>query len=297
MAMVNNYHQELVIVTMKSSNAELVAQLEEATAGLLFPTENYYCFKTFVWEVAEELTLEKLLQSAGIVKRVEIDDFLQFISLAEAIATESKNKYVNLFKILQKSLESIEILRISISGETEDLGEYETFYLIIGKTQAGDWIGISPKIDAESSARRSDILLLDSSVLVRENTLALVTELENMLPGLEFPVVQYYVKDKIENFLIETAENRELLIDKILHSLEFVKTCAFKKFSDYYSPIRDEDEEVDFEKVKRLDRILQSNLTNIREYVIGGMAIYYLYDIGQTQGGDWIGVSTIAIWT
>ena len=70
---------------MKSSNAELVAQLEEAIAGLLFPTENYYRFKTFVCEVAEQgLTLDKILQSAGIINYVKIDDFLQIDTLVKA---------------------------------------------------------------------------------------------------------------------------------------------------------------------------------------------------------------------
>jgi Nuclease A inhibitor-like protein len=64
----------------------------------------------------------------------------------------------------------------------------------------------------------------------------------------------------------------------------------------------DEDDEDPEEKryytsLEPLDRLLVSNLSNLREYVVGCESVFYLYDVGQNSDGDWVGVSTIATWT
>lgn len=284
---------------MKPRNAELVAHLEELTNGLFFKrSATDLPFQTFVWEVTEngELSLEKLLQSVGIISPIGMTEFIEFISLVEVIDNASKNKYKYLIDLLQSSLETLEIFRISIFDDIHQ-EDYEAFHIFFGKTQDGDWISISPKVDTEIGANRFmiNMHLFESTMPVKRSTLALIAELETVCSGLEFPVVEYSKIAKKEEFIIEIAENRNLIINKTLDSLGFVKTCVFADFNVTEKECTIYEKE-DFQKFKRLDHLLQSNLTNLREYVIGGMAYYYLYDLGQTQDGDWVGVWTIAVW-
>ncbi len=68
---------------MKSSNAELVSRIEQASAGLTFWSDNDSPFKTFAWKTSEKgnLTIEKLLKSESFIQLLKIDDFIQFVSL------------------------------------------------------------------------------------------------------------------------------------------------------------------------------------------------------------------------
>lgn len=279
---------------MKPSNAELVAQLQAATEGLLFPSENEYPFKTFVFEVESQgdFTVENFLQTAGFMKPVNLDDFLQFVS---EIAPESSQNYQEIINFLELYTTSSQIYRISLEDES---GEYEAFHILVGNTKDGDWIGICPKIDTEPSARRSEKFLIESSTLVKESTLELKTKLEPLLAKLKFIVIEYYEKNQEkQGFVLEIADTRAVMMKKLLDSIGFVKTCAFKGFSENAEENDDPESREYFEKFKPLDELLKSRLTNLREYVIGGMAVYYLYDIGQTPYEDWVGVWTIAIWT
>lgn len=279
---------------MKPSNAELVTQLQAATEGLLFPSENEYPFKTFVFEVEsqENFTVDNLLKTAGFMIPVNLDDFLQFVS---EVAPKNRQNYEQIINLLQLFTSLLQIYRISLSDES---GEYEAFHIFVGNTKDGDWISISPKIDSELNARRSERFLIESSTLVKESTLELKNQLEPLLAKLKFIVTEYYEKNQEkQGFVLEIATTKEEIINKLLDSIGFVKTCTFKGFSENAKENDDLESREYLEKFKPLDELLKSRLTNLREYVIGGMAVYYLYNIGNTQDGDWIGVSTIAIWT
>jgi hypothetical protein len=111
-------------------------------------------------------------------------------------------------------------------------------------------------------------------------------------------VTEYYEKNQEkQGFALEIADTRAVMINKLLDSVGFVKTCAFKGFSENVEENADPESREYFKQFKPLDQLLRSSLRNLREYVIGGMAVYYLYDIGQTPSKDWVGVWTIAIWT
>lgn len=42
---------------------------------------------------------------------------------------------------------------------------------------------------------------------------------------------------------------------------------------------------------------MAENLTRIRRYEGGCMSISYLYNVGQNAASDWVGVTTVGIWT
>ena len=62
-------------IPMKPTNVELVAELEQAVDGLLYPSESDYPFGTVVWEVTEqgEFRVGKLF---NLISK-ETNDFLQ----------------------------------------------------------------------------------------------------------------------------------------------------------------------------------------------------------------------------
>jgi hypothetical protein len=148
---------------MKTSNAELIAQLQSATEELLFASENSYPFKTFVFEVANQadFTVENLLQTGGFMTPVNLDDFFQLVS---EVAPHNSQNYQEIINCLQSYTISLQIYRISLKDES---GEYEAFHILVGNTKDGDWIGISPAIETQSSARRSEKFLIENNPLVK----------------------------------------------------------------------------------------------------------------------------------
>ena len=113
-----------------------------------------------------------------------------------------------------------------------------------------------------------------------------MNEIKERLSNIKFITRQYYEPDyEVDTYILETAKNKEILLSRLLYLNGFINTCHFEDFSN------------EFENLKPLNEILRSNLTDLREYVIGCMSIFYLYDVGQTIDGDWVGVRTTAVWT
>jgi hypothetical protein len=97
---------------------------------------------------------------------------------------------------------------------------------------------------------------------------------------------------------MSASANKEFVLNSLLEAVGFVNTFAFQEFSkeaENYEGYPDEME--DYTRLKPIDEFLVNNLSNLREYVVGCMSVFYLYDVGQTSDGDWIGVRTVAIWT
>ena len=88
-----------------------------------------------------------------------------------------------------------------------------------------------------------------------------------------------------------------MLITRLLHNSGSAKATTWQKFSDYHSDCTDKAEEERLIRYQNLDHLLESNLKNIKEYIMGSMAVYYVYVIGETKTDDYLGVSTIAVHT
>jgi len=85
----------------------------------------------------------------------------------------------------------------------------------------------------------------------------------------------------------ENAPTRDDLILKLLTSAEDLCMWIFKGF-----------EKNQFVDAQKLNQFLLSNLKNILMYVFCTASGYFsIYTIGETSTGDYLGVSTVAIWT
>ncbi|AFZ02767.1 nuclease A inhibitor family protein [Calothrix sp. PCC 6303] len=288
---------------IKLSNAELIAQLQSVTQDLSFVSESDYPFDIFVHEVSTqgELTVEKLLEAGNCLNLVDRDDVLEKV---REIAPETTQIYREIIDLIESTASKLEIYQIKINDES---GEYEAFQIFIIQTENGDWLGFAPKIEAEPSSRRSEKIQITDNTQISPSAIELKSKLELLLSQLKFIVTEYYEPNQIkQGFILEIAATKSDVIYKLLDSLGFLKVCNFKKFSDYLdfdekdylnNPEFLEQIRQIHQQYQSLDNFLESNLSNLREYVLGGMAVYYLYNIGQTQEGDWVGIATTAIWT
>lgn len=124
---------------------------------------------------------------------------------------------------------------------------------------------------------------------VNKNTVALKRHFEELTRELEFSVVEclaFYTKERA---IVEVASFKDELLYRLLGTVEFFRAYTFDEYSS--------GEYQDCEKFHCLDEILKSNLTSLRDYIIGLNAKFFIYSIGRTMEGDWLGVSTSATWT
>lgn len=129
---------------------------------------------------------------------------------------------------------------------------------------------------------------------VSKATLSLAAEIKELLVGMKLSTKQYYVPQQaVESFVMRAATSRELVLSGLLDAARFARVCQFIEFSKE----ADDTEDTRYTSLKSLDQLLLHNLSNLREYVVGCMSVFYLYDVGQTSDGDWVGVRTTAVWT
>jgi hypothetical protein len=134
---------------------------------------------------------------------------------------------------------------------------------------------------------------------VNKVTHLLATEIKEKLLGVKVLTRQYYEPNHpVENFVMSASARKECVLTSLLEAVGFVRTCPFQEFSKEAENYKDYPNEAShYIKLKPIDDFLGNNLSNLREYVVGCMSVYYLYDVGQTSDGDWVGVRTVAIWT
>ncbi|OUL31238.1 hypothetical protein BV372_20745 [Nostoc sp. T09] len=279
---------------MQISKVELVAQLEDEIEGVYgFPyTEHDYPWETFVWKISElgTFTLEKLLQDLGFIENIELEEYLFDFELeiqagqslgTKNIATQEKilqleHKYQYFLRLLQTNLTNLQPYRISLkeSNKNEVIG---SFTAIIGRTINGYWFGIAPLLPYSKSFmyRTSEKFYIDTQKPSDAKIIDLWSNFKSATQELELPSEldgEYSGRESI----VEVAETRELIIEKLLDSVGFIQTVEFNG------------------GFGNLGQLLTENLTNTRIYIIWG---FFIYLIGDTPDGDLIGVSTKAVWT
>lgn len=129
-------------------------------------------------------------------------------------------------------------------------------------------------------------------------TLSLATEIKKRLIGIKLFTRQFCEPHQpVERFVMRIASTKELLICDLVDAMGFARVCQFIQFSQEAEGYDDPEDEERYTSLEPLDQLLTSNLSNLREYVVGCASVFYLYDVGQTLDGDWLGVSTAAVWT
>ncbi|AFZ56550.1 hypothetical protein H6G54_24645 [Anabaena cylindrica FACHB-243] len=286
---------------------ELVNRLAVVLPGLeIYESESSgYPFKTFVCKVEDqgEFTIDKLLLAEGFMQPIAWDNFLADVitnssNLTSNLALEANlnpeeiaHKCRMLETTLQSQCKNIAVYKIMhfdplLAGEKID-----EFHIIVGETHDGNWVGISPQIGSIEDIRTdTERLPIYTDFTPSSSTQTLINTLPTIVNGLEFATTPNTTN---REFYLTSANSQEQTIYQLVDAIDFVITCNFAPFG---SVAEYEDREF-FRYIHPLDQLLQLNLTNLREYVIGSYSLYHLYSIGNTNSGDAVGVSTVAVWT
>lgn len=133
---------------------------------------------------------------------------------------------------------------------------------------------------------------------ISESTLSLAAEIKELLVGMKLLIREYYEQYwDVERFIMKTDITKELALSHLLNATGFSRICQFIEFSKEAELYDDDPEDERYTSLKPLDELFAYNLSDLREYVVGCMSIFYLYSVGRTLHGDWVGIRTVAVWT
>lgn len=283
---------------MKSSNAELFAQLTKLTQGLEFPVScSSHPIHPFIWEVETqgEFNIENLLKTTTpdfcdyieggkIMRNGDLEPYLELIlSQAQKQSTKTLQNYQTLINLLQSQVINLELLKIRALYDPKD-----NFHIIIGITASGEWVGISGNIPADSED--CDQMGIDNAQQIKgseyqpenEATVDLVDRLQQVLQDLEFfePEIFGFYTDK--GWTVRVGETREALIHSLLEAIGFARTfpvCKLFHESEYYG----EEELLNARGYLVLDEFLSENLINLRTYMFGMTTSYSNFEVNEVQ--------------
>ena len=291
---------------MKLNTKDFVSQLEKAVAGLNFISEDDSELKVIAPIQSDgggELSIEKLLTATGFLTTIEVEDFLESFEKT-FLEKKHREKAESLIALLQADFTDVQIYRISsLVDDFGEVYEHNAFSFITAKK--GDYIGIAPKIDAETHDRRSEIIPFEKYQTTDENLLDATAKIEAMLKDAKWSIVEYIAEDTKKEFVLSVAPTKELLFKTLMSELNFVKICKYEGFGDsVYDPENvtetvDEIGHVKRESPKKTEaeQLFAENLSDTKEYVIGAVAAFQVCDLGRTEDGDYTGVSASVTWT
>ena len=125
---------------------QLLSDLKEATKGLLFMSESDYPFEIIHWDKTQEITPDFLRKEAkksanDPVEERSVDEFFkQAASMQDWHGNDEKvtaQQYQALVKLLKERLTDLKVYRV---------GSVNLTVFIVGKDQAGDWVGLSTQV-------------------------------------------------------------------------------------------------------------------------------------------------------
>ncbi|BAY82917.1 pentapeptide repeat family protein [Calothrix parasitica NIES-267] len=282
----------LVVDEKKNNNTELVRELRELTRGIhnYHNTEGSYPIDVFMWDTVSrgDFTLEKFLEAAGFLVKVDSIDFLDntFPVKEFSLIVEKIKPYITVER-------EYYYLKIGI-GRIDEFDE-GILSILIGKTKTGDWIGICPSLDICRGGREEFGRIEDNSSKKIEHA-SLVSILKSLEEVEIFSEETLY--DASEGIAWEIAETR----DNLLHNL--LKTTNIMHFYNDYEDgdfggegffgENDEDSEMnspeEYKKLKRLSNIIKTRFKYIKIYWIGHYGQIDVYIVGKIETGDWVGI-------
>ncbi|MEM9503544.1 MAG: nuclease A inhibitor family protein, partial [Cyanobacteria bacterium P01_E01_bin.43] len=133
-----------------------------------------------------------------------------------------------------------------------------------------------------------------------EATLSLIEEIKQRLMGMELWTKQFFEPNfHAERFVVRVSKTKQNLLSSLATAAGFTRASEFLNLNS-----EDDLDEYDSEAVRQsearlkvLDQWMTDNLKNLRSYEVGCMSVFYVYKIGQNVDGDWVGVTTVGIWT
>lgn len=121
----------------------LLQELQQASEGLLFMSENDYPLTAFVWEkAADGFNPDLLLARAGhpagtLVETRTVDNFFRNAIRDDLYGEEAAARFRQVVELLKARLTDIQVYR---------LGEISIDVYVVGKTSTGDLAGYSTRV-------------------------------------------------------------------------------------------------------------------------------------------------------
>jgi Nuclease A inhibitor-like protein len=172
---------------------------------------------------------------------------------------------------------------------------FESIKILVGKVSDDCWIGISPICSNIEFPNQPTLGKFLAKQIENDEAAAIKSKLKPILDTLTFITRNFYIDFEQENrYICEFAKTESEVINRLLHLTNFVNTWEFEGIGYARTGYFDIDEASRF---NRIDKLLTSHLKNLRVHVVGTTSMFDLYAIGQAESGDWLGISTTAIWT
>ncbi|MBV6622240.1 MAG: hypothetical protein KI793_04665 [Rivularia sp. (in: Bacteria)] len=277
----------------KNNNTELVTELRKLTRGIHnnHNTECSYPIDVFMWDTASrgDFTLEKFLEAAGFLVKVDSIDFIDNTFPVEefSLIVEQIKPYITVER-------EYYYLKIGI-GYINEFDE-GILSVLIAKTKMGDWIGICPSLNICRGGREELRRIEDNSSKKIEYT-SFVSILENLETATIFSEETLYYTFDLGGIAWEIAETR----DNLLHNL--LKSSSMMHFYDDYEYLPGEGgffgedcpeyKEVSYEEYReillKISNTIKTHFKDIKIYWIGDCEID-VYIVGKIETGDWIGI-------
>jgi len=281
--------------------ADFLPRLETVIGGVNFPVSaSDHPFQSFVWYSAYQgdFSLTGLLHAEGFLRPVELEEFLERVANATATLPSNLSEHPrlrgsilterchDLRTALQSRFTYLTVYQV-VTTEPGFRGDavLDSFHILLGQTTSGEWMGIAPRIGgAERWREETERMAIASGPPLSRDLLPLFQTLDPILTGLEFSTTDY--TQTFREFVFISRETPDRTLYELLDAIDFVVTATFEPFA-----LHDDDPDCE-----AIDQLLQNNLSDLREYVIGSDSLFHVYTVGRTQEGDWAGVKAIAVW-
>ncbi len=289
-------HYIFLVDESKNKNTELLTELRNLTRGLnyRYNSEGSYYYEIFLWDTASrgDFSLEKFLEAAVFL--VEVDS----IDLFEGKFYIDEFNFI--LKDIKQYIKNREYFYLKL-----DIGLFdsEPIPVLIGNTQAGDWIGICPLFDIKRGGEEEIGRIQDnaSHKIEYEPLISALKNLETvkifnsaLINSEPLGIFHQELDCTVEGVAWEIAENRNNLLHNLL---KYSKMMHFYDDGDFggegFFGENDEDIKKDYpeeyKRIQRLSNIIKTRFKDIKIYWIGDGEID-VYIVGKIETGDWIGI-------
>lgn len=282
----------------------------------------------FVWETEEqgEFNVWNLAIAEGFVTLTDVDVAIAHWQAVERWGTptdQSKNdyeyapsrnerkdgwnaeieakraeSYQQLSQLLKAQLRDLQAFRLSVSAQTDyyftwDHPEF-CFYILIGKTDNGDWLCFSPTVPDVAPdhpeqviyrcSKQSNSVLSEATNIKKLSAKALEfpSKIDNIISELQpIELYEYYYggyKGIYDHQLFYAFANKKA--DAIEQALQSPGMLTVEKTNILYGS-------------DKLSQFFKVKLGACAIYRLSFWDIGYTYEVGQTPTGDWLGVRSL----
>jgi hypothetical protein len=240
---------------MKPGTEQTLKYLETLVDGLYadytFTSDGGDISQAFVWEVEEkgDFYFSKLLEEFGLLKSVPLDDFL---ARWQKIYPQNSEEITRQCRLVLESVQShtvrTEIYELKTFGQSagheasDGYGGWDCVQFILGETDDGNWVGVSPKLKYEPFNWTKEIHIAREEYQASPATDEFLSYMVETNERLNANCIQFlfsasnpddsiYRFVEFEGIVFRAAKSRELLIEALLEAGSLLGAYPFKGFT------------------------------------------------------------------